>query len=100
MNEFLRNRVNVAHNMIDEGNYDDAVEILKNLNNRIHDTSIITNIKMTNEEIDKQKKASLASISTKMGDPYENFKSALLLKKNRAENFLRFYDNLLIKHEL
>ena len=100
MNEFLRNRINVAHNMIDEGNYDDAVEILKNLNNRIHDTSIITNINTTTTEIDKQYKAGLASVSTKMGDPYENFKSALGLKRNRAENYLRFYDNLLIKHEL
>lgn len=100
MNEFLRNRINIAHGLIDEGQYDEAVELLKNLNNRIHDVSIITNVKVTTADIDKQYQSNLVALSTKAGDPYEVFRSALLLKKNKAENYLRFYDNLLIKHEL
>ena len=100
MNEFLESRLNTAHALIDEGRYDEAVEILKNLDMRIHDTGIATNINTTASDIEKQYTSNLVSISNKAGDPFESFKSALALKKWRAQQYLRFYDNLLIKHEL
>jgi len=100
MNEFFENRLNVAHSLIDEGHYDEAVDVLKNLDTRIHDTGISTNINTTVSDIEKQYTASMISISNKAGDPFESFKSALALKKWRSQQYLRFYDNLLIKHEL
>jgi hypothetical protein len=100
MNEFFHNRLNTAHAMIDEGSYDEAVELLKNLNQRIHDTETSVNINTTTTDIDKQYTANLMSLANKAGDPYESFKNALALKKWRSQQYLRFYDNLLIKHEL
>lgn len=100
MNEFFQNRLNMAHALIDEGQYDEAVELLKNLDTRIHDTSISTNISLTIGDIEKQYTANLISIANKAGDPYENFKNAMVLKKWRSQQYLRFYDNLLMKHEL
>ena len=100
MNEFFQNRLDTAHALIDEQRYDDAVEILKNLDIRIHDTSIRTNISMIANDIEKQYTTNLVSLSNKAGDPYDNFKSALALKKWRSQEYLRFYDQLLKKHEL
>lgn len=100
MNEFFQNRLNVAHGLIDDGQYDEAVELLKNLNTRIHDTSISTNIHVITGDIDKQYQGNLVSLSSKAGDPYESFRNALALKKWRSQEYLRFYDNLLIKNEL
>lgn len=100
MNEFFKNRLDTAHALIDEGNYDEAVELLKNLNTRIHDTQISTDINITTSDIDKQYTSNLMALSSKAGDPYESFKNVLALKKWRSQQYLRFYDNLLIKHEL
>ena len=100
MNEFFKNRLDTAHALIDEGSYDEAVELLKNLNTRIHDTEISTNINMTTTDIDKQYTNNLMALSNKAGDPYESYKNALGLRKWRSQQYLRFYDNLLIKHEL
>ena len=100
MNEFFKNRLDTAHALIDDGQYDESVELLKNLNTRIHDTEINTNINMTTTDIEKQYTNNLMALSSKAGDPYDNFKNALTLKKWRAQQYLRFYDNLLIKHEL
>ena len=100
MNEFFQNRINVAHSLIDEGNYDEAIEVLKNLDSRIHDTTVATNIHTTISDIDKQYQTNLIAISSKLGDPYENYIAALKLKKWKSQQYLRFYDNLLMKHEL
>lgn len=100
MNEFFQNRLDTAHALIDEGRFDEAVELLRNLDTRIHDPSIRTNINTTSSDIEKQYTTNLASLSAKAGDPYDSFKNAISLRKWRSQEYLRFYDSLLKKHEL
>ena len=100
MNEFFLSRLNTAHALIDEGRYDEAVELLKNLDMRIHDEKTDTKIKTVADDIEKQYVANIISISNKASDPFESFKNALSLKKWRAQQYLRFYDNLLINSEI
>ncbi len=100
MNEFFQNRLDNAHAMIDDRRYDEAVELLKNLDTRIHDTGIRTNIEMTSNEIENKYKSNLTNLISKANDPEEGYLSKMGLKKWRSQEYLRFYDQLLKKHDL
>jgi hypothetical protein len=99
MNEFFENRLNTAHALIDEEQYDAAVILLKNLDARIHDVSVSTNLNALTGDIEKQYMNSLLMISNKAGDPWENYKQAESLRKWRAQQYLRLYDVTLQKSE-
>ena len=38
VSEFIKSRLDLAHNMIDEGRYREAIAILKNLKLRLHES--------------------------------------------------------------
>jgi hypothetical protein len=100
MSEFFRNRLDTAHGLIDERDFDTSVEIILNLKSRIHDTDILTKINLHDTEVEKEFQSRYISISGKAGDPYESFNQVLLIKKWRAQEYLKYYDKMSREHEL
>lgn len=98
--EFINNRVDVAHNLIDEGQYQGAVELLKNLKVRIHDAGIEISITEFEKTHDSDKDKQIASARQTTGDPIEiNAKEALVWSRY-AKAYLNFYDKLTKEHEV
>lgn len=99
MSEFFKNRLDVAHALIDEGEFDGAVEIIQNLKTRIHDESILGKLTLHDNKTKKEYMEQYTECG-KIGDPYESFKKAQEIRKWRAQEILRFYDKLVIEHDL
>lgn len=99
MSEFLGDRINIAHNLIDEGQYEQAVEIMKNLKMRIHDQAkkdeMIVWEKQVEENFIKTKK----EIPTMFGDIEEQFERYFVLKKQRATKYLEYYDKMIKEYD-
>jgi hypothetical protein len=100
MSEFFKNRIDTAHALIDEQDYDTPVEILLNLKTRIHDTDLLTKINMHDTEVEKEFQTRYMNISQKGGDPYDSFKQVLQLKKWRAQEFLKYYDMIIKENDV
>ena len=100
MSEFFRSRIDIAHDLIDNKNYQEAVELLQNLKTRIHDTTLLTKITMHDDETEKQYSLRRQNIGTRGGDPWDIYKSALELEKWRAQEYLKYYDLIGIENDL
>lgn len=96
----MKNRLDVAHALIDEHDYDTPVEIIQNLKTRIHETELLAKIKRHEDSIENEYQTEYASISSKVGDPYEAFSKVLNLKKWRSQEYLKYYDKLMREHDL
>ncbi len=99
MSEFFQNRLDTAHALIDEHDFDTPVEILQNLKTRIHDSDILTKIGMHETTVEKEYSTRYTLLCQKSGDPYESFKQMQILKKWRATEYLTFYDRLVRENE-
>jgi hypothetical protein len=100
MNEFFKNRLDTAHALIDENQYEVAVEIIQNLKTRIHDTTVLTQINMHDNETDKEYNIRFQNISMKAGDPTQSYVQLLMLKKWKAQEYLKYYDHMLREHDV
>jgi len=100
MSKVFNNRIDTAHALIDEHDYDTPVELMQNLRNRIHDQDILTKCTMHDMEVEKQFNARYVSICQKKGDPMERTREVLGLKKERAQEYVKFYDKLTKDHDL
>jgi hypothetical protein len=100
MSEFFRDRLNVAHALIDEHDYDTSVEIILNLKSRIHDTDILTKINMHDNEVEKGYNDRYTALSSRSGEPYEQFREFTTLKKWRAQEYLKYYDKISRENDL
>lgn len=100
MNEFFKNRLDTSHALIDEGNYEVAVEIILNLKSRIHDTTILTQINMHDAEVEKEYHTRFENLARKAGDPTESYTQLVILKKWRSQEYLKYYDHILREHDI
>ena len=100
MNEFFHNRLDAAHALIDETQYDIAVDIILNLKTRIHDTTILTQISMHDDNVEKEYQTKFANLARKAGDPTVSYTELVMLKKWRAQEYLKYYDHILREHDI
>jgi len=100
MSEFFINRLDTAHALIDEGQYDQAIELIQNLDTRIHDNELLIKLNQHKQETEKEYQTRYHSISMKSGDPYQSFIDVQGLKKWRSQEYLKFYDNMLREHDI
>jgi hypothetical protein len=100
MNEFFKNRLDTAHALIDERQYEEAVELIQNLKTRIHDTNVLTQINMHDTETEKQYDTRYQNLAMKAGDPTQSFTQLVLLKKWRSQEYLKYYDLMLREHDV
>jgi hypothetical protein len=106
MSEFFRNRLDAAHAMIDERDFERAVEIIKNLSMRIHDAVILNEIKSHDDNIDQTFIKNINAINSKVytGDPVDiasqRNQDIFMQRQWKAQEYVRFYDLLSREHEL
>ena len=100
MSEFFLDRLNIAHDLIDNYQYDRAVEIIKNLKTRIHDTELLTKINIHENDIEKRYQSDYVNLSGKQGDPFDSFKKVTDLQRWRAQEYLKYYDKLRQEYDL
>ena len=100
MNDFFKNRLDMAHALIDEGQYETAVEVIQNLKVRIHDSTVLTNMNLHDSDVENQFNTRFQNIAMKAGDPTVGYTNLLLLKKWRAQEYLKYYDHMLREHDV
>lgn len=100
MSEFFRNRLDTAHALIDEHDYDTSVEIIQNLKTRIHDIDILTKINTHDIEVEKEFNNRYVSLSSRSGEPYEQYKELMNLKKWKAQEYLKYYDKIIRENDI
>ena len=100
MSEFFKSRLDVAHALIDEQRYDEAVEIIQNLKIRIHTPELLTKVTIHDNEVEKEYNNRYLNISQHAGDPYESFNRVMENKKWRAQEYLKYYDLMSIENDL
>ena len=100
MSEFFKDRLDVAHALIDEHQYDMAVEIIQNLRVRIHDTDILTKINDHDNKVDNEYNNRYSLLSSRTGDPMQNFNEVQKIKKWRSQEYLTFYDKIFKDHDI
>lgn len=100
MSDFFNNRIDTAHALIDEHDFDTPVEIIQNLKSRIHDQDILTKCNLHDNDVEKEFNARYTNLCQKSGDPTESFKQVMILKKWRAQEYLKFYDKITKEHDL
>lgn len=91
VSEFFATQINMAHQLMNEGGLDEAVELLKNLDIRVHDKETLEKIKQHNNTIDKEYQTKYAAIT---GDPIEGYNQVVMLKRWRTREYIRFYDQM------
>ena len=100
VNEFIRNRVDIAHDMIDNGRFDDAVERLKRIKTRIHNDDLLAQVKKWEEDHDKVLKERLEKIEASNKHPYDKQQESVGQWEKYAEAYLSYYDDLNKQHEV
>ena len=99
-NEFITNEINTAHAMINEGVFDQAVERLKMLKNRIHDETILTDIKTFEKEHDDTLDTRLNEINGSSNDQLRKQVDAANQIKSYAVSYLRFFSRIQDEYNL
>lgn len=99
-NAFFLDRINLAHAHMDQGDFDYPIKILKNLKVRIHDTTLLTQINIHDEQVEKRYQEDHTALCRSSGDPYENYKKELALNEWRCQEYIKYYDNIIRNNEL
>lgn len=98
VNEKIEQKINQAHDLIDGGQYDAAVEIMKNLKTRIHDRIALDLVMDKEKKVEEQYNDAYKTEIAESGNPLERFtKSSTFINevnKQRAQEYLKFYDQL------
>jgi len=100
VNDFILSRIDTAHALIDEQQYEEAVGILKNLKLRIHDPDIEKRIKEFEDSHDRKLHEMLFSIENSNNDPLLKQRDAMNQLKKYAESYLKYYDGLIKKENI
>ena len=93
VNDFIRNRVDIAHDLIDNGRFDDAVTRLKRIKTRIHNDDLLKEVKTWEESHDEVLKDRLEKIEASNKHPYDKQMEATSQYEKYAEAYLSYYDN-------
>lgn len=94
VSEFIRDRLDNAHAMIDEGGYDQAVHLLKNIKYRVHEEGVRAEIEQFEKEHDKKLDDMIKGIQTSNEDPLRKQHNEIHQWEKYSHMYLQFYDNL------
>jgi hypothetical protein len=96
--EYYKNKINEAHEHLNQGDMEGAIDILHNLKIRIHDVIAYQKAVEKEKQIDEKYKQEYKDETDKYGDPLERFAKASdflsKLEKWRVSETLKFYDYL------
>jgi len=92
--EFVEQEIDICHQLINEGQYDMAVNRLKMLKNRIHEAHTITQIDMFEKEHDDKLEQRLVEIHESSVDQLRKEFNEATQWRNYATSYLKFYDKL------
>jgi len=102
--ELFKKKLDQAHDLLDQRNYEGCLEILTNLKIRIQDTTIYEKAKQHENKVDESYTQKYKDEAAKHGDPLERFtKSSNFIDKMekwRVQETLRFYDKLAKQYDL
>ena len=98
--EFIQDRIDTAHALIDNGQYQEAVELLKNLKYRIHQEEPLQDIDSFETEHDTKLKERLSSIQTSVEHQLIKHSNELDQLHKYATAYLKFYDTLTKDYDL
>ena len=97
--EFIENRIDMAHNVIDEGNPQGAIGLLKNLKLRIHDRDVELEIKNFEEKTDYDVETRMKEIAVSDDDELRKDANRSKAVMSWAKKYLDFYDRLVDEYE-
>lgn len=100
ISEFIKNRLDTAHGLIDEGRYDLAVELLKNMKLRVHEKEAEEEIKKFEEEKDARLEIRLKEIKDSEDDVLRKDANTGEEWGQYAKDYLNFYDRLSKRHDI
>lgn len=100
VSEFIRNRLDTAHGLIDEGRFDMSVELLKNLKLRVHEKEAEDEIKKFEENHDGHFEVKLKEISDSDNDVLRKDADTMMEWSLYAKSYLDFYDKLAKEYKL
>lgn len=100
VSEFIKNRLDTAHGLIDEGRFDMAVELLKNLKLRVHEKEAEEEIKKYEENHDTDLELKLKEINDSDEDVLRKDANTMTEWSLYAKSYLDFYDKVCKDYDL
>ncbi len=104
VSKIFEDRLNLAHALIDRGEYDDAVDVLKNLKLRINSETVFKEVSDHMGVVDKTYEEKIKVEEEQHGDPWERELRARGFINDvtawRAKELLRYMDKLSKEHDL
>lgn len=100
VNEFINERINMAHALIDEGQYDQAVSLLKRLKTRIHDEDLISKIREWEEKHDETLSKRANDIRATNKHEVDKATEIEELVMRYSDAYLSYYHQLIQEHDL
>jgi len=97
VNEFLMDRINMAHAMLDQMQLDQALWVIKNIKLRIQDKNLLGEISDKENHIEIEYTNKMKSIT---GTPMEITGKMGDLELWRVKEYITFYDDIIKKHDL
>lgn len=98
--EFIMNRINTAHDLIDQGQYNEAVSILKRLKTRIHDEEVIKKIKEWEQVHDETLGKRIEKIRESTKHEVDKQNEMMTQIMNYADSYLSYYDGLTREYDI
>lgn len=98
--EFIAERIDIAHDLIDQGEYEQAVNVLKNIKLRIHDNSLEKTIKEFETKYDNELKKKINTLNQAYKDAITEVGEEAGIAESYAKAYINFYDKLSKEHEI
>ena len=97
VNEFLLDRINIAHAMLDQMQLNEALWVIKNIKLRIQDKNLLGEIQDKENHIEIEYTNKEKSIS---GSPAEITGKLGELNLWRVKEYITFYDSIVKSHDI
>lgn len=94
MSEFIDNLINSSHELILNGQYEEAVNVLKTLKHRIHDETVKQKIKQFEDTHDETLRMRIEDINKSDDNMIEKNRSLGEQWARYSTSYLSFYDGL------
>lgn len=98
--EFVDREIDEAHELIKHGEYEQAVNQLKDIKLRVHEAEAIERIKDFEKEHDDKLTERLKEIDESNKDPLRKQNDAFAQLERYAKSYLSFYDKLRKSYEI
>ena len=98
--EFIDREIDEAHELIKRGEYEQAVNQLKDIKLRVHEDDVSSKIKNFEDEHDKKLEERLKNIEKGSLDPLRKQSDAISQLVTYAKSYLTFYDRLRKEYEI